>query len=67
MLLVCSPSNKPIGGSVVLGLPRRWRPLMEESSRFLDWLQVPNVASQVRHCCAQPVEALQLLCHQRLR
>lgn len=34
---------------------------------LMDWLQVPNVASAMRHFCAHPVEALQLLCHQLLR
>ncbi|EFH87694.1 hypothetical protein [Ktedonobacter racemifer] len=29
---------------------------------MMDWLQVNNVASAMRHCCAQPREALQLLC-----
>jgi hypothetical protein len=28
---------------------------------FMDWLHVPNVAAQMRHFCAQPQEALQLL------
>ena len=28
---------------------------------LMDWLQVTNVASQMRHFCAQPHEALQLL------
>ena len=28
---------------------------------LMDWLQVPNVASQMRHFCAHPGEALQLL------
>jgi predicted transposase YbfD/YdcC len=29
---------------------------------LMDWLQVPNVASAMRHFCAHPHEALQLLC-----
>ncbi len=29
---------------------------------LMDWLHVPNVASQMRHFCAHPLEALQLLC-----
>ncbi|EFH80734.1 ISAs1 family transposase [Ktedonobacter racemifer] len=29
---------------------------------MMDWLQVNNVASAMRHFCAQPREALQLLC-----
>ena len=33
----------------------------------MDWLRVPNVASQMRHFCAHPAEALQLLCHKLLR
>jgi predicted transposase YbfD/YdcC len=34
---------------------------------LMDWLQVRNVASQMRHFCAHPVEALQLLCGALLR
>ncbi len=34
---------------------------------LMDWLHVPNVASQMRHFCAHPGEALQLLCHKLLR
>jgi predicted transposase YbfD/YdcC len=34
---------------------------------LMDWLQVPNVASQMRHFCAHPVEALHLLCSKLLR
>jgi predicted transposase YbfD/YdcC len=34
---------------------------------LMDWLHVPNVASQMRHFCAHPGEALHLLCHQLLR
>jgi predicted transposase YbfD/YdcC len=34
---------------------------------LMDWLQVSNVASQMRHFCAHPVEALQLLCHKLFR
>jgi hypothetical protein len=33
----------------------------------MDWLQVSNVAAQMRHFCAHPAEALQLLCCQLLR
>jgi len=29
---------------------------------LMDWLQVRNVASQMRHFCAHPREAVQLLC-----
>ncbi len=29
---------------------------------LMDWLQVRNVASQMRHFCAHPLEALHLLC-----
>ena len=29
---------------------------------LMDWLHVPNVASQMRHFCAHPLEALHLLC-----
>ena len=34
---------------------------------LMDWLGVSNVASQMRHLCAHPVEALQLLCGKLLR
>ncbi len=34
---------------------------------LMDWLHVPNVASQMRHFCAHPLEALQLLCGKLLR
>jgi hypothetical protein len=33
----------------------------------MDWLQVSNVASQMRHFCAHPGNALQLLCGKLLR
>jgi len=34
---------------------------------LMDWLGVSNVASQMRHLCAHPQEALQLLCGKLLR
>jgi predicted transposase YbfD/YdcC len=34
---------------------------------MMDWLQVSNVASQMRHFCAHPGYALQLLCGKLLR
>lgn len=34
---------------------------------LMDWLRVPNMASQMRHFCAHPTEALQLLCGKLLR
>ncbi len=34
---------------------------------LMDWLQVSNVASQMRHFCAHPEEALQLLYGKLLR
>jgi len=34
---------------------------------LMDWLQVPNAASQMRHFCAHPEDALQLLCCKLLR
>lgn len=34
---------------------------------LMDWLQVPNVAAQMRHFCAHPAEALQLLYGKLLR
>ena len=34
---------------------------------LMDWLHVSNVASQMRHLCAHPGDALQLLCGKLLR
>jgi hypothetical protein len=34
---------------------------------LMDWLQVANVASQMRHLCAHPEHALQLLFCKLLR
>ena len=34
---------------------------------LMDWLHVPNVASQMCHFCAHPGEALQSLCCKLLR
>src|SRR5947209_10282972 len=34
---------------------------------LMDWLDVPNVASQMRHFCAHPSDALHFLCHTLLR
>ncbi len=34
---------------------------------LMDWLQVSNVASQMRHFCAYPSRALHLLCCKLLR
>lgn len=34
---------------------------------LMDWLGVTNVASQMRHFCAHPEEALQLLCGKLIR
>jgi predicted transposase YbfD/YdcC len=34
---------------------------------LMDWLGVSNVASQMRHLCAHPEEALQLLCGRLIR
>jgi predicted transposase YbfD/YdcC len=34
---------------------------------LMDWLQISNVASQMRHFCAHPEDALQLLCGKLLR
>ena len=34
---------------------------------LMDWLHVSNMASQMRHFCAHPEEALQLLCGKLLR
>jgi hypothetical protein len=34
---------------------------------LMDWLQVSNAASQMRHFCTHPVDALQLLCGKLLR
>ena len=34
---------------------------------LMDWLQVPNAASQMRHFCAHPEDALQLVFCKLLR
>jgi hypothetical protein len=41
--------------------------VMEEILALMDWLQVSTVASQMRHFCARPEEALHVLCHKLLR
>jgi predicted transposase YbfD/YdcC len=45
----------------VNGAPQSLAALNGGILAFMDWLHVPNVAAQMRHFCAQPQEALQLL------
>jgi predicted transposase YbfD/YdcC len=51
----------------IAGAPQALAALNGGVLALMDWLQVPNVAAQMRHFCAHPVEALQLLCCQLLR
>jgi len=44
------------------GAPQALAALNGGVPALMDWLQVRNVASQMRHFCAHPREALQLLC-----
>ena len=51
----------------VTGAPQALAALNGGVLALMDWLHVPNVASQMRHFCAHPTEALQLLCGTLLR
>jgi predicted transposase YbfD/YdcC len=51
----------------IAGAPQALAALNGGVLALMDWLQVPNVAAQMRHFCAHPAEALQLLCCQLLR
>ena len=51
----------------ITGAPQALAALNGGVLALMDWLHVPNVASQMRHFCAHPVEALHLLCHKLLR
>ncbi|GAC1631808.1 MAG: hypothetical protein NVS4B7_19680 [Ktedonobacteraceae bacterium] len=51
----------------ITGAPQALAALTGGILALMDWLQVPNVASQMRHFCAHPVEALQLLYGMLLR
>jgi len=51
----------------ITGAPQALAALNGGVLALMDWLQVRNVASQMRHFCAHPTEALQLLCHALLR
>ena len=44
------------------GVPQALAALNGGVLALMDWLRVRNVASQMRHFCAHPLEALQLLC-----
>lgn len=46
----------------ITGAPQALAALNGGVLAIMDWLHVPNVASQMRHFCAHPAEALQLLC-----
>lgn len=51
----------------ITGAPQALAALNGGVLALMDWLHVPNVASQMRHFCAHPGEALQLLCGTLLR
>jgi predicted transposase YbfD/YdcC len=51
----------------IAGAPQALAALNGGVLALMDWLHVPNVASQMRHFCAHPVEALHLLCGTLLR
>ena len=51
----------------ITGAPEALAALNGGVLALMDWLQVSNVASQMRHLCAHPEEALQLLCGKLLR
>jgi predicted transposase YbfD/YdcC len=46
----------------ISGAPQALAALNGAVLALMDWLQVRNVASQMRHFCAHPVKALHLLC-----
>ena len=47
----------------ITGAPQALAALNGGVLALMDWLHVPNVASQMRHFCAHPIETLQLLCN----
>jgi predicted transposase YbfD/YdcC len=51
----------------IAGAPQALAALNGGVLALMDWLQVRNVASQMRHFCAHPHEALLLLCSQLSR
>ena len=51
----------------IAGAPQALAALNGGVLALMDWLQVRNVASQMRHFCAHPYEALLLLCSQLSR
>jgi predicted transposase YbfD/YdcC len=51
----------------ITGAPQALAALNGGVLALMDWLHVPNVASQMRHFCAHPGDALQLLCCKLLR
>jgi len=51
----------------LVGAPQALAALNGAVLALMDWLQVRNVASQMRHFCAHPHEALLLLCGELLR
>ncbi|MFL5702255.1 MAG: hypothetical protein ACJ8AG_05425 [Ktedonobacteraceae bacterium] len=46
----------------ITGAPQALAALNGGVLALMDWLQVRNMASQMRHFCAHPLEALHLLC-----
>jgi len=51
----------------ITGAPEALAALNGGVLALMDWLRVANVASQMRHFCAHPLDALQLLCGKLLR
>lgn len=51
----------------ITGAPQALAALNGGVLALMDWLHVPNGASQMRHFCAHPGDALQLLCRKLLR
>lgn len=51
----------------IAGAPQALAALNGGVLALMDWLQVPNAASAMRHFCAYPSEALHLLCGKLLR
>ena len=46
----------------IAGAPQALAALNGGVLALMDWLQVPNMASAMRHFCAHPLDALHLLC-----
>ena len=59
--------RKQANASRLLALQQALATLNGGILALMDWLHVPNVASQMRHFCAHPTEALHLLCGKLVR